>query len=403
MKPDFLSLEFNTNPFPVLEWFRSNKPVYRHEETAVPCVSVFKYADVRYVCRNDNDFSFQGIANQDKPLVGGETLFRNPPEHTQMRGLFDPLFNRKRIHWLDEVVREKSIELLNKVKHGSSVNIVSDIADPLASFAMCKFLGLDHNDSGKALYWAREVVQNEGYLYFRKSGYSDREERLDRVFEEVREYIINIINSDSYPGENSALQYINNLHESNPGVVTRDIFIDIVAILSFAGVDTISTVIGSLIRVLLENPRQFQRLAADNNLLGPAIEETLRYYGCVKCMVRVATRNILMGDEEINTGDTVLVWMLSANRDGDVFENPDRFDISRGSTQHFGFGTGIHQCIGAMLARLVIKSFMTGLLENGYIMQPAGDGWLTPAQTPLAYGSSEIQVTLAHRYVSGRK
>ena len=66
-----------------------------------------------------------------------------------MRGLFDPLFNRKRIHWLDEVVREKSIELLNKVKHGSSVNIVSDIADPLASFAMCKFLGLDHNDSGK--------------------------------------------------------------------------------------------------------------------------------------------------------------------------------------------------------------------------------------------------------------
>ena len=56
--------------------FAPIKPVYRHEESAVPCVSVFKYADVRYVCRNDNDFSFQGIANQDKPLVGGETLFR---------------------------------------------------------------------------------------------------------------------------------------------------------------------------------------------------------------------------------------------------------------------------------------------------------------------------------------
>ena len=397
MKPDFLSPEFHNDPFPVLEWFRSNKPVYRHEETAVPCVSVFKYADVRYVCRNDNDFSFQGIANHDKPLVGGETLFRNPPVHTRMRELFDPLFNRKRIHWLDKVVREKSIELLNNVNHSGSVNIVNDIADPLASFAMCKFLGLDHNDSGKALYWAREVVQNEGYLYFRKSGYSDREERLDRVFEEVREYIINIIDSPSHPGENSALQYINNLHESNPGVVTREIFIDIVAILSFAGVDTISTVTGNLLRALLENPGQFQRLTVDKNLLGPAIEETLRYSGCVKCMVRVATRNTALGHEEINAGDTVLVWMLSANRDGDVFENPDRFDISRGSTQHFGFGTGIHQCIGAMLARLVIKSFMTGLLENGYTMQPAGDGWLTPAQTPLAYGSSEIHVTLAHR------
>ena len=397
MKPDFLSLEFNTNPFPVLEWFRSNKPVYRHEETAVPCVSVFKYADVRYVCRNDNDFSFQGIANQDKPLVGGETLFRNPPEHTQMRGLFDPLFNRKRIHWLDEVVREKSIGLLNKVKHGGPVNIVSDIADPLASFAMCKFLGLDHNDSEKALHWAREVVQNEGYLYFRKSGYSDREERLDRVFEEVREYIINIIDSASYPGENSALQYINNLHESNPGVVTREIFIDIVAILSFAGVDTISTVIGSLLRALLENPGQFQRLTAENNLLGPAIEETLRYYGCVKCMVRVATGKTMLGDEEINTGDTVLVWMLSANRDADIFENPDRFDISRGATQHFGFGTGIHQCIGAMLARLVIKSFMAEVLNYRCSIQPDGEDWLTPAQTPLAYGSGEIRVTVSPR------
>ena len=72
MKPDFLSPDFHNDPFPVLEWFRSNKPVCRHEETAVPCVSVFKYADVRYVCRNDNDFSFQGIANHDKPLVGGK-------------------------------------------------------------------------------------------------------------------------------------------------------------------------------------------------------------------------------------------------------------------------------------------------------------------------------------------
>ena len=403
MKPDFLSPEFHDDPFPVLEWFRTNKPVYRHEESALPCVSVFKYADVRHVCRSDPDFSFQGIANQDKPLVGGKTLFRNPPEHTHMRALFDPLFNRKRIHWLSEVVKEQSIELLNKTNNGNSIDMVSDIADPLASFAMCKFLGLDHDASGKALHWAREVVQNEGYLYFRKSDYSDREERLDRVFEEVREYITDIIDSAGHPGENSALRYINDLHESNPGVVTREIFIDIVAILSFAGVDTISTVIGSLMRALLENPRQFQRLAADNKLLGPAIEETLRYYGCVKCMVRVATRNNVIRHEEINAGDTVLVWMLSANRDADVFVNPDRFDISRGATQHFGFGTGIHQCIGAMLARLVIKSFMTGLLENRYIMQPAGEDWLTAAQSPLAYGCSEIRVTVSPRYASGRK
>ena len=79
MKPDFLSPDFHNNPFPVLEWFHSNNPVYRHEKTAVPCVSVFKYADVCYVCRNDNVFSFQGIANHDKPLVGGKTLFRNQP------------------------------------------------------------------------------------------------------------------------------------------------------------------------------------------------------------------------------------------------------------------------------------------------------------------------------------
>ena len=395
MQPDFLSLEFHNDPFPVLEWFRTNKPVYRHTESAVPCVSVFKYADVRHVCRDDADFSFQGIANQDKPLVGGETLFRNPPEHTGMRALFDPLFNRKRIHWLDEVVREKSIELLKKVNHSSPVNIVSDLADPLASFAMCKFLGMDHDDPEKALCWAREVVQNEGYLYFTKSGYSDKEERLDRVFEEIREYITNIIDTTGHSSESSALRYLKHLHENNPEVVTKEIFIDIVAVLSFAGVDTISTVIGNLIRALLENPRQFQRLAADYNLLGPAIEETLRYYGCVKCMVRVATRNILMRDEEIKTGDTVLVWMLSANRDADVFENPDRFDISRRPAQHFGFGTGIHQCIGAMLARLVIKSFMTGLLENKYRIQPDGEDWLTPAQTPLAYGSSEIRIRLS--------
>ena len=118
-----------------------------------------------------------------------------------MRELFDPLFNRKRIHWLDKVAREKSIELLNNVKHGRSVNIVSDIADPLASFAMCEFLGLDHNDSKKALHWARQVVQNEGYLYFRKSGYSDREERLDRVFGEMREFITNFIDTAGHSSE----------------------------------------------------------------------------------------------------------------------------------------------------------------------------------------------------------
>jgi cytochrome P450 len=132
-------------------------------------------------------------------------------------------------------------------------------------------------------------------------------------------------------------------------------------IVATAGHDTTSATISGGLQALIENPVQRQRLRDDPNLMGPAVEEMIRWVTPVKEFMRTAVEATTVRGVPIAAGESVLLSYPSGNRDGDVFTEPFRFDIGRDPNKHVAFGYGVHFCLGAALARMEVNSFFSAL------------------------------------------
>ncbi len=144
------------------------------------------------------------------------------------------------------------------------------------------------------------------------------------------------------------------------------------AIVASAGHDTTSAGIAGGLLALLENPDQLSRLQADPSLMGTAVEEMIRWVTPVKEFMRTAQADTEVRGVPIKKDESVLLSYVSANRDEDVFENPDTFDIGRDPNKHLSFGYGVHFCLGASLARMEIRSFFSELIPRIKSIELAG-------------------------------
>jgi cytochrome P450 len=133
-------------------------------------------------------------------------------------------------------------------------------------------------------------------------------------------------------------------------------------VLSIAGNETTTKLIGNMMFQLHRHPDQHARLLADRSLLKSAIEETMRFDGPTQMMARTTTRDVVLHDTVIPAGKKVALIFTSANRDERKYENAETFDIGRNPRDHLGFGGGLHSCVGAALARLEARVAMEELL-----------------------------------------
>jgi cytochrome P450 family 142 subfamily A polypeptide 1 len=138
------------------------------------------------------------------------------------------------------------------------------------------------------------------------------------------------------------------------------------------GDETSRHVIADGMLALLEHPDQRDRLATDTDLMEVAVEELLRWVSPIKNMARTVTRDTAFGGQDLHEGDQLIVVYPSANRDGSVFDDPDRFDITRNPNPHVAFGFGPHFCLGASLARLELRTMFTEVLTRLPDLELAG-------------------------------
>jgi cholest-4-en-3-one 26-monooxygenase len=132
-------------------------------------------------------------------------------------------------------------------------------------------------------------------------------------------------------------------------------------LLLIAGNETTRTVTSNGMIALLEQPAELRALERDPSLVGSAVEEILRFSPAVHCFRRTATRDVAVRGVRIREGDKVILWYPSANRDEEVFAEPDRFDIRRSPNEHVAFGHGEHYCLGANLARMELREIFRGI------------------------------------------
>ena len=154
------------------------------------------------------------------------------------------------------------------------------------------------------------------------------------------------------------------LARGEDGRLTERETLNMLRLLLSAGTETTSNLIGNGMLALLRNPEQTERLRDDPSLIPAAVEELLRFDSPVQTVIRRVLTDCEVGGVPLRKRDNVVLFLGAANRDPDVFRDPDRLDVTRSESPHLSFGSGIHHCLGAALARLEGKIVFEMLLER---------------------------------------
>ena len=303
-------------------------------------------ADTRF----SSDFRRPGFPVKRSP---GGLIRMDPPEHTRYRRMLNAEFSERRMAELQPIVQQLTDDLLDKIAAAlGPVDLVPTLAVPLPSLVICKILGVPYED--------REFLQERTALALSvqasQSEVNQAKNELGRYMDELLRY------KRSDRGEDLLTRLVSNHVE--PGACSMETAADLARLLFVSGHFTTVSMIGIGILTLLQYSEQWRRLRQQPDMIGPAVEELIRYHAIAATVVRVATDDIEVGGAIIRSGEGVMVLLSSANRDRLAFERPDTFDINRSDGRHIAFGWGPHMCIGAALARLELRTVYASVIRR---------------------------------------
>jgi cholest-4-en-3-one 26-monooxygenase len=349
-------------------WFtrlRKEAPVFWQDEPDGPGFwNVTKYADLITVSRQPNLFSsWRGGTNVfelgQAELEGSRLLMLNmdPPQHAKYRRLVSKGFTPKRVEMLIAHIGELAKTIVDDVAERGECDFVDAVAARLPMETICEMIGVPDSDR-------RHVYDLSNMLIgFDDPEFQDNRDEAPQAMAEMFGYADKLAGERRKQPQDDLATAL--LHAEVDGErLTPTEFNSFFMLLALAGNETTRTVTAQGMRLLIENPAARQRIVDDPRLLPTAIEEILRYNPAVIHFRRTATADTEIRGQRIREGEKVLIWYPSANRDEEVFANPQTFDVSRNPNEHLAFGIGEHFCLGANLARLQLNTIFRELLSR---------------------------------------
>jgi len=351
------------DPHPVYRKLRARGPFYRSRlgywATTSYQLSNEIMRDPRFGMRNRAGvvtFSDE-VTRPSLTLVDESMLKQDPPNHGRLRRLASPAFRRGPL--ADKVGKtiEKTVQtLLGEAEVRGEFDLISDLATPLPITVIAELLGVPNVDIGRLARYgvvlgaAMDGLRSRQHLRDFRQSSGELTELFRRLIEQRR--------SDPADDLLSVL-----VAARDEDVITEPELIASCRLLLMAGFETTVNLIGNAVLSLLRNPDQWELLTGRPELAHGAVEETLRYEPPLQANLRVAHTDVVLAGRRIPADSTMLVLLGAANRDPDVFDEPDRFDITRAGPEHLSFGGGIHYCLGAPLARLEAEIALRALAE----------------------------------------
>ena len=296
-------------------------------------------------------------------IFGEQLLTVDPPQHTRLRRLVSQSFTPRFVEGLRPRVQAIADTLLDRMERHiaetgeQQVDLLTHYAFPLPITVISEMLGIPDKDYDRFRVWSNAVLELDptGGMV---------EASMD-VFGEFGFYLFQLINEKRKNPGNDLISGLVAAEEEGDKLNEQEV-IGMVFILIVAGHETTVNLIGNGMLAFFEHPEQLALLKEDpEGRIKPAIEEILRYYGPVEmALARYAKEDVEIGGVTIKRGEAVNVMIASADHDPELVERPDEFDITRQPTRHLGFGTGIHACLGAPLARLEGQIAIPSLLAR---------------------------------------
>lgn len=365
--------KFVTNPYPLYAKLRKRWPV--REDPIVPAWVVTRYADVLSTLRDPRFAKDPYLAAslptlvrdqldlpaEPEAAVDGEPLamlFIDPPRHTKVRSIFNRGFTARALSMLRPRLELIARKRLDRIGAQREFDVMQELAFPMPTIVIAELLGFPAEDYPKLKTWSDDFA---AALTINPTPAQSAASNQSR--EELREYFDDVVERlKRQPGDNLISTLIASGVEN--GQLTRQEFFANCALLMAAGHETTSNLIGNGMLALLRHPDELQLLRDDPSLISSAVEECLRYDSPVQWNSRIATEDIEVGSMTVPRGAVMLISLGAANRDPEVFTDPDRFDIRRRDNKHLAFGQGIHYCIGAALARMEGEIAIGSLIQR---------------------------------------
>jgi cytochrome P450 len=351
------------DPHAIYARARAEAPILTHE--GIHAHSVFRYADILEILRDANTWSSEfrgGIPDRDD--VQNSMIGLDAPRHTRLRSLVNRAFTPGIIRRREQRLREIARDLVaDAAATDGPVDIVDALTHPLPMIVIAEILGVPVEDRGDFKRWSEVLIATLGSGLLGPGPSPEEMEREAATSAEMGEYVKALAAKRRAKPEDDLITGLIEAEEEG-SKLNFDELLSMVTLLLIAGNETTTTLIGNSILTLLEHPDQLAKLRANPELMPTAIDEVMRFTSPVQLNPRRCTRSVELHGSKIEGDDMVLCWLGSAGRDETVFDEPDRFDITRSPNRHLGFGFGPHFCLGQTLALLETRIALEALLAG---------------------------------------
>ncbi|MBF6352329.1 cytochrome P450 [Nocardia flavorosea] len=359
---DPYDVELNADPYPMFKRIREEKPLYYNETHDFYALS--RFADVNAALIDKDTFSSARgaiieLIKANIEVPPGVLIFEDPPIHTMHRKLLSRMFTPRKISALEAKIREFCCQSLDPLVGTGKIDFIADLGARMPMRTIGMLLGIPEEDQEAVRDFADAQMRTEAGKPMKASteGMASGElfeKYVDRRTEHPSDDIISELLNVEFEDETGTLRHL-----------TREEVLTYINVVSGAGNETTTRLIGWAGKVLAEHPGQRRDLVRNPSLIPAAVEELLRFEPPAPHMARYVTRDIEYHGQTVPEGSAMMLLVGAANRDHRQFgPDADIFDIHRESRPHLAFGVGTHFCMGSALARLEGRVALEEILKR---------------------------------------
>lgn len=364
---DPFSIYEAADPYPAYRALRDEAPVHYVEDADLWVVT--RYQHCLEILRDPDTFSsklgMRSTLSGSRRRLSGESSTGNPfgiegadglriliaidpPDHVRLRRLLSRPFTPRLVGlhegWMRRVCEGRFADLLTANSQGNA-DWVRDFTWPFPVLVIGELMGIPASMREDFKRWSDDLIG----IFVGGPNSSDR--RTDSMLEMVAFFAETIDRRRSEPSDDLVSMLIDRT-EADEEPLTADELVMFCVLLLVAGNETTTNLLSNLMKVLAKDPAMLGTMRDSPQFIPGVVEEALRYESPIQAIPRGTTRSTHLGGTHLQEGATLLAYMGAANRDERHYDDPDRFDMHRNPTDHLGFGSGIHLCLGAPLARL---------------------------------------------------
>jgi cytochrome P450 len=318
-----------------------------------PIYSVLAYDESVQVLRDHETYSSRGLSEAMGPLFDGAIIAMDEPEHRLYRALVAPAFRPKVLErWQTTVVQPAIDSVIDTFIDHDRVDLVEHLTFAFPVRVIARILGLPEQDVANFQRWSLDLINM----------FNDPEPGV-RALEEFRSYFMAFITERRLAPRDDLISDLIQSEVDGHRLDDDAIFASVKMLLP-AGVETTYRSLGNLLVGLLTHTHQLHALQHDRALIGPAIEEGLRWQTPFLMVARQTTRDTDLAGIHIPADEHVFIFVAAANHDERRYPDPEAFNISRATTAHIAFGTGPHICLGMHLTRLESHAALEHILDR---------------------------------------